>query len=356
MDPRNVDPSRSEESSADASAETGPVAGIDATVVIPTLNGERYLGAILDALERQDFDGEFEVLVIDSGSSDRTLDIVRSRSWVRLHEIPNSEFGHGTTRNLGARLARGRNIAFLTHDAIPSNGHWLREITTPLDPQGLDAVAVMGKQVPRQGCFPLLKYEIQGVFARFGPDFGTTIFTIGEGQHTAAELDALSFYSDVNSATRRDFLLNVIPLQDLPYSEDMAFGRDVIDAGYRKAYAPAACVEHSNDLTLREYRKRIFDETIARRRVGLTVAPIGRVKQILYIGYGVLRDSARIIRDRDYGIWKKLYWLVVNPAFHIVKWQSYYRSSRTNLDDREAIEEGSLEREKLRAVRRDDLA
>jgi rhamnosyltransferase len=328
-------------------------ATLDATVVIPTLNGERYLGALLDALENQDFDGDFEVLVIDSGSSDRTLDLVRERRAVRLHEIPNSEFGHGTTRNLGARLARGRLIAYLTQDAVPTNTRWLAEITAPLDPQGLDAVAVMGKQVPRQRCFPLLKYEIEGVFARFGPDLGTTVFIRGEGERTEQELYELSFYSDVNSATRRDFLLNVIPYQDLPYSEDFAFGRDVIDAGYRKAYAPQACVEHSNDMTLREYGKRIFDETMSRRRLGQDVRRIGRPRQLLYTGYGVLRDSARILRDTDFTLGRKLYWLVANPAFHAVKWQSYYRSLRTGLDDNAAIEAGSLEREKLRSVRRD---
>ena len=338
----------------DAPGDPTSVPTIDATIVIPTLNGETYLETILNALDGQVFDGEFEVLVIDSGSSDRTLDIVRAHGGVRLHEIPNSEFGHGTTRNLGARLAHGRSIAYLTQDAVPSNAHWLREITAPLDPQGLDAVAVMGKQVPRSRCFPLLKYEIQGVFARFGLDCGTTVFARGEGQRTPAELDALSFYSDVNSATRRDLLLNVIPYRDLPYSEDMAFGRDVIDAGYRKVYAPQACVEHSNDLSLREYGKRIFDETIARRRVGQVVPRIGRVRQVLYTGYGTLRDSGRILRDGDYGVGRKLYWLIVNPAFHLVKWQSYYRSIRTGLDDSAAIEAGSLERERLRAVRRAD--
>ncbi|MGO4105193.1 glycosyltransferase family 2 protein [Leifsonia sp. YAF41] len=333
--------------------EVAAAATIDATIVIPTLNGEPYLGAILDALKAQDFTGEYEVLVIDSGSSDGTMDIVRARPWVRLHEIPNEEFGHGTTRNLGARLARGRMIAYLTQDAVPSNAQWLTEITAPLDPQGLDAVAVMGKQIPRRQCFPLLKYEIFGVFARFGSDLGTTVFSRGEGERTPQQLYELSFYSDVNSATRRDFLLNVIPYQDLPYSEDFAFGRDVIEAGYRKAYAPQACVEHSNDMTLREYGKRIFDETISRRRVGHDVRKIGRGRQVLYTGYGVLRDSARILRDRDYSIRRKLYWLVVNPAFHAVKWQSYYRSLRTGLDDHAAIEAGSLEREKLRSVRRD---
>ena len=70
-----------------------------ATVVIPTYNGELYLRRILTALREQKIDGEFEVMVIDSGSTDATLDIVSDYPEVRLHEIKNSEFGHGKTRN-----------------------------------------------------------------------------------------------------------------------------------------------------------------------------------------------------------------------------------------------------------------
>ncbi|MDQ1596723.1 MAG: hypothetical protein QOI70_147, partial [Microbacteriaceae bacterium] len=76
------------DSSSDAPREQ---TSLDATVIIPTLNGERYLERLLRMLELQDFDGETEVLVIDSGSTDRTLEIVRSHPAVRLVEIPNGE-------------------------------------------------------------------------------------------------------------------------------------------------------------------------------------------------------------------------------------------------------------------------
>lgn len=333
-----------------ARAETPPEpyepaeATLDVTIVIPTYNGEDYLEQILSAIETQDYDGTVETLVIDSGSTDRTLEIVAAHPDVRLHRIPNTEFGHGKTRQLAARMSRGKYVVYLTHDAIPGDSRWLHEITAPLDPDGIDAVAVMGKQVPRPSCFPLLKYEINGVFQGFGPDFGTTIFSNdGFADGNQGLLDALAFYSDVNSATRRELLLGDIPYRDLPYSEDMAFGEDIIAAGLRKAYAPRGWVIHSNDLTLREYGMRIFDETTALRRIGKPIAPLGRGRQIAYIGRGALRDTARIVRDRQYGWKRRLYWLAVNPAFHVVKWDSYYKASRVDLADEAAIRAGSLE-------------
>ncbi len=325
------------------------VASVDATIVIPTLNGERYLDRLLAMLERQRFDGSVEVLVIDSGSTDSTVSIVRAHPGVRLHEIPNAEFGHGKTRNLAARLARGRIVAYLTQDAIPLSTEWLAALAAPLDRDGSDAVAVFGKQVPRDGCFPLQKYEIRAVFARFGDE--PVVYQRSERAPTASELDLLAFYSDVNSATRREFLLEVIPYRDLSYSEDMAFARDLIDAGYRKAYSPAGAVEHSNDLTFREYGKRIFDETLAMRRVDGNAVVFGIGGRMLRAGYGILTDSARIVRDSDYGVFATLRWLVVNPWYHLSKWRNYGRAVRVRLDDHATIEANSLEQERARRAR-----
>ena len=91
-----------------------------ATVVIPTFNGQRYLEEVLSSLFQQKTDFPYEVVIIDSGSTDASLDIINSFP-VILHQIPNSEFNHGETRNLGAQLAKGQFVAYLTHDATPAN-------------------------------------------------------------------------------------------------------------------------------------------------------------------------------------------------------------------------------------------
>lgn len=318
-----------------------------ATIAILTYNGEDYLEHILSQLRTQVVDGRFEVLVIDSGSTDSTLDIVAAFPEVRLHRIPNEEFGHGKTRNLAAQLARGEYVAYLTHDAVPASEHWLRELLAPF---GLDdrIVGVMGKQVPRAGCFPLLKYEIQGVFAGFGPDFGTTVFYRDELMNDEGVLSAMAFYSDVNSAARRDFLVDEIPYRDVRYAEDQLFGRDVIDAGYRKAYAPRAVVEHSNDLTLAEFGKRVFDETVGLRQIGRSSDPMSHRTQVRLTIRGILGDSARIVRDRQFSWRRKLYWLMVNPAFQMRKWSSYRDATLVDLDDSAAIAAGSLEHSRKR--------
>ncbi|AAT88480.1 rhamnosyl transferase [Leifsonia xyli subsp. xyli] len=321
---------------------------MDVTIAILTYNGETYLGRILEMIRRQDFPGTVEVLVVDSGSTDATIGIVRSFPEVVLEQIPNSEFGHGRTRNLAAQLARGEFVAYLTHDAIPASESWLRELLAPFS---LDenVVAVMGKQVPRPGCFPLLKYEIRGVFAGFGPDFGTTVFYKDDFAKDEGVLGAMSFYSDVNSAARRAFLLDVLPYRDVRYAEDQLFGRDVIEAGYKKAYAGRAAVEHSNDLTLAEYELRIFDETVGLREIGFPILAMTKREQRRLTVRGVLGDSLRILRDGDYSWKRKLYWLARNPVYQIVKWRSYRDSTLVDLSDKDAVRAKSLEHSRKRA-------
>jgi rhamnosyltransferase len=343
---------------------------VDATVIIPTFNGETYLGRILDALAQQKLmvgtkTGTFEVLLIDSGSTDSTLDIIASRSGmpgpieVRLHQIPNSEFGHGRTRNLGARMARGKYVVYLSHDAVPLGRDWLTNMIAPLvdsKKTGSDVIAVVARHIARPDCPPLLKYEIDGVFNRCGVRNRVTVEKLSAAERAAytnaratpADLDTRSFYSDVASATIRDFLLNVIPYQDLPYSEDIAFGRDVLLAGYAKAYQPLAPVEHSNDVTFREYGKRIFDETLGLRRIGQARAPLSWGAGIARAAYGALRDAPRIVRDPDYSLAAKAGWLFVNPFWQVRKWNAIRRALRVNMGNAKAISAHSLEAHRAR--------
>lgn len=318
---------------------------VEVTVFIPTFNGEDYLDRLLTSVEHQDFNGGIEILIIDSGSTDSTLEIIERHPAVRLMQIPQTEFGHGKTRNRAAELARGEFIVYLSHDAVPVGDRWLSALLLPMRPLavgGNDTQAVFAKHVARSNCFPSLKYGIRGVFAGCGPDGQVTVVdgaVVSVDKLPASQL----FYSDVCSATRRDFLLKTIPYQDLPYSEDLAFAKDLLAAGYRKAYQPAAVVEHSNDVTLSEYPRRTFDEFLGMRRVGEAPARMTRVGMLARIAKEILVTSGKILVDPDYSIGRKLYWLFVNPAYVWGKWIGIRRALVVKLDDSRSIARYSLE-------------
>jgi GT2 family glycosyltransferase/glycosyltransferase involved in cell wall biosynthesis len=214
------------------------------TAVVPVKDGERYLAELLSALRREGVD---EVIVIDSGSSDRSLQIARDAG-VEPVEIAPQEFGHGCTRNLGAERASGELIWFLTQDATPAPGA-LAAFRAAFARDERIGVAY-GPHLPRPDTSPMIARELTEFFAGFeAPGGGVAIQRPGDP----------AFLSNVNACYRRA-CWEQVRFRDLPYSEDQAFGRDALAAGWLKAYVPEAAVLHAHDYGALEFMRRYFDE------------------------------------------------------------------------------------------------
>lgn len=319
---------------------------IKATIFIPTWFGEQYLDEVLDAIFNQKVPFDFEVLIHDTSSKDRTPEIIekyaKQHKNLRHKTITKEEFGHGRTRNAAAHEAHGEIVVYISQDVTPAHDRWLYEMVKPFDINDR-IVGVIGKQIPRAHCFPLLKSEINAVFKGFGPDFGTSVFYKDDFVNDQGTYDAISFYSDVNSAARKSFLTGEIAYQDVPYAEDQLFGRDVIDAGYMKAYAPRGSVLHSNDLKLTEYKHRMYDETIGLRKIGIPVHTPSLKAVIKMIIRGIARDTVHLVHDHEYSLKRKIYWFFVNPLFHIEKWRGVRLATKADIHDKDHFQKYSLE-------------
>src|SRR5262249_20624247 len=102
-----------------AGAEGSSANSAESSILLLTYNGEQYLPQLFQMLQRQkQLPGE--VIAIDSGSTDRTTEILQSEN-VQVHRISKSEFSHSKTRNQAVRLASGKYAVFLTQDATPAD-------------------------------------------------------------------------------------------------------------------------------------------------------------------------------------------------------------------------------------------
>jgi glycosyltransferase involved in cell wall biosynthesis/GT2 family glycosyltransferase len=246
---------------------------VSACAVIPVKDGERYLEELLQALARE---GMQEILVIDSGSRDRSVEIARAAG-VEVLEIEPGEFGHGRTRNLGARRTTGELICFLTQDATPAPG-WLaayREVFA-LEP---GVGAAYGPHLPRPDTSPMIARELEEFFAGFSPDGEPAIQRAGDP----------TFLSNVNACYARA-CLQEIGFRDLPYSEDQAFGADLLAAGWLKVYQPRAGVLHAHDYGAREFMRRYFDEYRGLRESTGHVEPFGGLATARFVRGQVAGD------------------------------------------------------------------
>ena len=94
------------------------------SIVIPTRNGESTIRSCFEGIFKQTLISQTEVIVLDSASSDKTLDICKEYG-VRVHNIAPKDFNHGETRNVGVKLAKGEFIVMTTQDATPADKYWL---------------------------------------------------------------------------------------------------------------------------------------------------------------------------------------------------------------------------------------
>lgn len=294
---------------------------VKATIAIPTYNGEIFLESVLKACLDQKTDFKYEILVIDSGSSDKTLEIVKAYKKVKLHQIPNKEFGHGKTRNLAAKLAKGEIIVFLTQDATPASRDWINQMLMPFEFSD-NIVCVFGKQIPRPDCMPITKRDVMAVFSGFGPDH---FFSIQSNnpiiKDNQAAMDANTFFSDVNSAIRRSLLIDKIPFRNVSYSEDQALGKDVIRAGLLKAYSPLGAVVHSHTYSPVNYFRRMVDETTGLIKTGHKLNKLSFISVIKSTIKGSLLDTKYILfRDKDYALANKIKWLLLTPFYNIARY------------------------------------
>lgn len=111
-------------------------------VIIPTYNAGNQLQDLLESLSGQDYSGAISVIIVDSGSTDQTLEIIKSftKLTVKLIQIDNKDFTHSYARNLGADKSQAEVLLFMTQDAIPEDDKWLSKMVKPLG-EGYAAVS-----------------------------------------------------------------------------------------------------------------------------------------------------------------------------------------------------------------------
>jgi glycosyltransferase involved in cell wall biosynthesis len=230
------------------------------TVAIPVLDGGAVLGETLQAVRGQRIEGEVELLVADSGSTDGSRERAVAAG-ARVLDVPRAEFSHGGTRNLLAAEARGAHVAFLTQDATPADPSWLARL---LEGFGLaDGVGmVFGPYRGRPGASPMVRRELDDWFAGFAPDGAPRVDRPGEEPATRADADRRRFFTDANGCVART-AWEQVPFREVSYAEDQMLARDMLSAGWAKAYHPAAAVIHSHDYPPGRLLRRSFDESRA---------------------------------------------------------------------------------------------
>lgn len=219
-------------------------ANIDVSVLIRTKNEEQFIGETLSVLFSQTYN-DIEVIIVDSGSTDRTLEIARKYP-VMIYEIRPEDFTWGYALNYGFERAKGKYVVNLSAHALPLTDDWIETLIANFDDERV--AAVMSKSLPRSNCNPfdrrglLKKYDIHKQEIRGGHPY---------------------IFSNNSSVIRKNTWEKVPYDETLTYAEDHDWAMKIGALGYTIIYEPAAETYHSHNETLRQIYKRSYVEACA---------------------------------------------------------------------------------------------
>lgn len=212
---------------------------MDISVIVPVFNGGEKLQRCVSALKRQKTDKTFEIIVVDDGSTDRSLNLI-SGNGTRLFRQPNK--GPGAARNLGVQKAQGEIVLFTDADCEPQED-WIEQMVRPMERLSVSGV---------KGAYRTYQKRIVPRFVQMEY----------ESKYERMKMDRYIDFIDTYSAgfIRRDFL--TVGKYDTrfptPSVEDQEFSFCMWEKGYRMVFNAEARVYHSHSETLWSYIKKKF--------------------------------------------------------------------------------------------------
>lgn len=230
------------------------------SVIIPTKNAPDEFEYTLRRISQQEGISEIEIIIIDSGSENKTIEIAEKYT-KHIYQIPPEDFHHARTRNFGAEKATGEYLVFTVQDAIPVGNDWLYKLLSPIHSKEVTAVSTI--QIPRSDADFYASWSYWAHYLEFLKLDSDRIYKLTDFE----QLDSynkrmVSSLDNVSMAIKKEVFDSYLFSTRHNYAEDLDLGLRLVKDGHALMYQTTNAVIHSHNRPPIYYLKRSYLEGI----------------------------------------------------------------------------------------------
>lgn len=275
------------------------------SIIIRTLNEQRYLDQLLTAISRQKTESiDYEVVLVDSGSTDETLGIARKHGCQIIH-INREEFSFGRSLNMGCATAIGEILVITSGHCVPADEYWMQKLCKPIIDE--KAQYVYGKQIGGPDTY----FSEKRIFEKY---------FINQSMVPQESI----YCNNANSAITKSIWEKYRFDEGLTGLEDMELAQRLVNDGGNLAYISDAIVCHHHSESWNQVRRRFEREAIA----------LQKIMPQLHV---TMFDTFRYIVTSIYNDWKFAQRELTGPRLMDIicyRWNQYWGTFKGNRQHR----------------------
>lgn len=218
------------------------------SVIIRCRNEVVHIGKLLEGILSQDYTDDIEIIVVDSGSDDGTIEVI-SKYPVKLISILPEQFSFGYALNVGCKLATGDILLFASAHVYPVYNNWIQSIANYFESPEIGLV--YGRQI---GEDKVTQYSESRIFHKWFPP---------KSDHNQKH----PFCNNANCAIRKELWLEQKYNEELTGLEDLDWAKKMLTKGKTIAYASEAIIVHIHSESYTHIRNRYRREAIALKQI-----------------------------------------------------------------------------------------
>lgn len=301
-----------------------PKSNIACSVVIPTKNGGPLFLRSLAKLQQQTIWQSVELIVVDSGSTDETLEAAHNAG-AKVIEIPPGDFNHGATRDRGISVASGEVVILMVQDAEPAESTLLEIMLLQFD--NPDVAGVYARQIPRPNADILTKRNLNN-WLTGRTELELRRMQSEEWYDTLSPIEKLYFcnFDNVCSAIRKS-VWDQHRFGRINFGEDIDWAERTLRSGFVIVYAPTAVVIHSHDRPITyEYKRTYVCHRKLYQQFGLHLVP--SVSRIFKAWAHCTSRDLIFIYSQDAPLREKINLGIKSPLLNFVSALAQYNAAK----------------------------